>query len=221
MRQHRKNRSTEEIKDWKFSAKHIVNSWKRLDQLEEQNLLSHVGDNHRVGSGGPGITDELPQKDFNPKHVRPIDQWGSSTAQIFSEVSPEMHEEFALKYEIRWMERFGLNYYGCCEANDLKFEHIIKHIPNLRAIAVSPWVKHEAAVEEKQDKYVYSWKPNPTDMIAAFNEDFIRSEMKRVFEITKKCYVAVALRDTQTLYGEPERLTKWTKITKEAAIEYQ
>jgi hypothetical protein len=26
-----------------------------------------------------------------------------------------MHEEFALQYEKRWLERFGLTYYGCCE----------------------------------------------------------------------------------------------------------
>jgi hypothetical protein len=56
-------------------------------------------------------------------------------------------------------------------------------------------------------------------MITAFNEDYIKSEMKRVFEITKNCHIAVALRDTQTLYGEPEKLTKWTRITKEAAME--
>ena len=37
----------------------------RLDQLEAQGLLS-VGDgNHRVGSGGLGITDELPQPDYD------------------------------------------------------------------------------------------------------------------------------------------------------------
>lgn len=57
-------------------------------------------------------------------------------------------------------------------------------------------------------------------MIGNFNEKFIRKEMKRVFEITKKCHVVVSLMDTQTLYGEPQRLDRWVKISKKVALEY-
>ena len=195
---------------------------KLLDQLEEAGVFYPNANETITGSGHTGYVDSLPENADGPGGGTKLkDLWGFSQAQELALVSPEMVDEFIYPYQTKIQEKFGLNYYGCCEANDLKFKHIKKRIPNLRAIAVSPWVKHEAAVEEIQDKYVYSWKPNPTDMIATFNEDFIRNEMKRVFEITKECYVAVALRDTQTLYGEPERLAKWTKITKEAAIEYQ
>lgn len=194
---------------------------KLLDQLEEEGIFYPNANETIIGSGHTGYVDSLPEDANGPGDTKLKDLWGFSQAQELAQVSPEMVDEFIYPYQTKIQEKFGLNYYGCCEANDLKFKHIIKRIPNLRAIAVSPWVKHEAAVEKIQDKYVYSWKPNPTDMIAVFNEDFIRSEMKRVFEITKECYVAVALRDTQTLYGEPERLAKWTQITKEVAIEYQ
>ena len=44
--------------------------------------------------------------------------WGCSNAQIFSEVSPKMHWEFALEHDLRWLRRWGLNYYGCCEPLD-------------------------------------------------------------------------------------------------------
>jgi hypothetical protein len=29
--------------------------------------------------------------------------WGCSNAQIFSEVSPQMHWEFALEHDLRWL----------------------------------------------------------------------------------------------------------------------
>ncbi len=31
-----------------------------------------------------------------------------------------MHWEFGLKHELRWLERWGLTYYGCCEPLDVK-----------------------------------------------------------------------------------------------------
>jgi hypothetical protein len=193
---------------------------KLLDQLEAEGVFYPNANETITGSGHTGYVGSLPEDTDAGGGVRLKELWGFSQAQELAQVSPEMADEFIYPYQAKIQDKFGLNYYGCCEANDKKFQYIKKRIPNLRAIAVSPWVKHEVAVEEIQDKYVYSWKPNPTDMITAFNEDYIKSEMKRVFEITKNCHIAVALRDTQTLYGEPEKLTKWTRITKEAAMEY-
>ena len=45
-----------------------------------------------------------------------------------------MHEEFALRYESRWLERFGLSNYGCCEPLDRKVDIIKKAVPNLRRL---------------------------------------------------------------------------------------
>lgn len=67
-----------------------------LDQQEAMGLLAPGHGNHRVGSGGLGITDVLPRPDYTGGPATPKDQWGTSTGQIFSEVSPEMHEEFSL-----------------------------------------------------------------------------------------------------------------------------
>ena len=87
-----------------------------LDQYEKLNLLTLNNGNCRAGTGGLAYTNGLPQSDFNPKKVKAADLWGFCTAQIFTEVSPQMHEEFALNYELHWLKRFGLNYYGCYEA---------------------------------------------------------------------------------------------------------
>ena len=42
---------------------------------------------------------------------------------------PEMQWEFAVKHDLRWLERWGLVYYGCCEPLDLKID-VLRRIPN-------------------------------------------------------------------------------------------
>jgi hypothetical protein len=194
---------------------------KSLEHMESEGIFYPNANETIIGSGHTGYVEGLPEDNEKSGSTKLRELWGFSQAQELALVSPEMVDEFVYPYQVEILEKFGLNYYGCCEQNDMKFKYIKKRFPRLRAIAVSPWVKHEGAVEEIQDKYVYSWKPNPTTMIATFDENYIRNETKRVFEITKNCYVAVALRDTQTLYGKPGRLEKWTKITKQVAMEYQ
>ena len=103
-----------------------------LDQWETLNLLSTNANNTRIGSGGFGYTHQLPAA--NASHTEKLhikDLWGSATAQIFGSVSPKMHWEFALRHELRWLERWGLTYYGCCEPLDRKVD-ILKRIPNLQ-----------------------------------------------------------------------------------------
>jgi hypothetical protein len=54
---------------------------RKLDFLEENNLLSLNNDGTYVGSGGYGYTRELPQKDFDGTHVRCIDSWGFAVSR--------------------------------------------------------------------------------------------------------------------------------------------
>jgi hypothetical protein len=91
-----------------------------LDQWEALNLLSQNDDNTRIGSGGYGYTPGLPGEDYDPACVRPWNLCGNATAQIFGSVSPGMHWDFGLKHEMRWLERWRLTYYGCCEPLDAK-----------------------------------------------------------------------------------------------------
>ena len=108
-----------------------------LDQLERMNLLSLDCDNTRIGSGGYGYTSALPGQEYDPQRVRPHNMWGCSNAQIFSEVSPQMHWDFAIEHDLRWLKRWGLVYYGCCEPLSGKID-LLRRIPNLRKISASP-----------------------------------------------------------------------------------
>ncbi|MHC4983066.1 MAG: hypothetical protein ACYTF6_07860, partial [Planctomycetota bacterium] len=187
------------------------------DQLEKLNLLSRNDDNTRIGSGAYGYTDELPGEPYDPEYVRTKNMWGCATAQIFSEVSPEMHWEFAVRHEMRWLERWRLTYYGCCEPLDRKMD-ILRRIPNLRKVSMSRWVDPERAAAQLEDKYVFSFKPSPAILAEdRWRPDQARKELRDVLEKTRGCRIEIIMKDVSTVRYEPQRLWEWSKIAMEEA----
>jgi hypothetical protein len=193
---------------------------RQLEQYERLDLLSLNNHNLRIGSGGLGYTDQLPQPDFDPHRVRPIDLWSSAAAQIFAAVSPRMHQEFALQYERRWLKRFGLAYYGCCEPLHLKLD-ILRSIPNLRKVSISPWADLDQAVDQMANQYVCSYKPSPTILAEdAWDPERARRELRETLERTRGCIVEVIMKDISTVRHEPQRLWEWADIASEVTAEF-
>jgi hypothetical protein len=195
----------------------MVDAWMvELDQFEEMNLLSLDNDNTRVGSGGYGYTSELPGDDFEAGHVLAKNMWGCSNAQIFSEVSPDMHWEFAVKHDMRWLERFGMTYYGCCEPLDKKMD-VLRKIPNLRKISTSPWCDIERMVAEVGADYVISQKPSPAIFAeAGWQPEKARTDIREVLEKAEgKCHIEFIMKDISTVRRDPKRLWQWAQIAME------
>ena len=189
----------------------MVDAWMHeLDQFETLNLLSLDCNNTRIGSGGYGYTSELPGANFDPEHIRPINMWGCSNAQIFSSVSPEMHWEFALEHDLRWLKRFGLTYYGCCEPLDTKAA-ILKRIPNLRKVSASGWVNVENAVNQLGDKFVLSRKPSPA-IFVSWDADEAKKQLSDFKKASTGCNVEFIMKDVSTLQYHPQRLWEWAEI---------
>jgi len=188
----------------------------RLDQYEELNLLSmHDG-------MGTFATDELPRPGHDPAHIRPADMWGLGAAQIFSDVSPAMHWEFALQYEVRWFQRFGLNYYGCCEPLHRKID-VVGRIPNLRKISMSPWVDVEVGAERMGNRYVFSRKPNPAMLaVDAWDPETARQDLVDTLTKTRAhgCVVEILLKDISTVRYQPQRLWEWSRIAAEVTQDF-
>ena len=187
-----------------------------LDFLESENLLclNNGGDFH--GTGGYGWTDELPSSGFDGSHVKTEDMWGFCESQETVGVSPEIFEEFIFPYQNEILQRFGLNIYGCCEPLDTRWD-VVKKIPRLRKVTVSPWSNNETMAEHLSGDYVYCKKVNPA-LIAISNvdEDAVRKELREVFNATKKhrCPTEVLMRDVMTLANKVgERCTLGTDRT--------
>ncbi|MCE5258622.1 MAG: hypothetical protein LLG44_06100 [Chloroflexi bacterium] len=190
-----------------------------LDQMEDQNLLA-LSNANITGQGGLGHTDELPPAEHDAHNVRACDMWGGAMSQIFSAVSPAMHEEFALQYEARFLNRCGLCYYGCCDPLDRKVAILRRNLPRLRKISMSPWVDVARGAEAIGADYVYSYKPSPAMLAGdSFDAEYVKSELKRVLELTRGCRVELILKDISTMRYQPQRLWEWARIAREVVEE--
>jgi len=147
--------------------------------------------------------------------------WFRGMSQLFTEVSPQMFEEFELNYAKPLMAEFGLVYYGCCEALDNKIE-LLKTIPNLRKIGVSPWANAETCAEQIGRNYVYAHKPNPAHVSGTFDADTVRKEITQVIETCQKhgCPYEFVLKDISTVTYKPQNLINWVKTVKETIDNY-
>jgi len=199
----------------------MVAAWMtELDQFVALNALSLDCDNTRIGSGGYGYTNQLPGSDFDQAHVRPRNMWGCSNAQIFSEVSPQMHWEFALKHDLRWLSRWGLTYYGCCEPLDRKI-NILRQIPNLRKISVSPWCNTARVVAKIGSDYVMSRKPSPSILAGdEWHPERARQELCEFLDAAHGCHVELIMKDISTVRCQPQRLWEWARMASEVVEGY-
>ncbi|MEN6664609.1 MAG: hypothetical protein ABFD85_11525 [Phycisphaerae bacterium] len=199
--------------DWEIS---------RLKQCEKLGVMTLNNDARFVGSGGEGWTDELPLKDFNGT-VRMKDQWGHAAAQIFSEVSPAMHEEFALQYEAPFLNLFGLKCYGCCEPLHHKVDVILKHVPDLRRLSMSPRADAFRGAAALGGRAIFSYKPNPADMsMEHWDVGILRARLKKVLDCcyANGCIPEVVMKDLHTVRGDVKRMWDWVAMARELSAQY-
>lgn len=188
---------------------------------ENENLLTHRNQSDYVGSGGVGHTKQLPQSDYkegNP--VRLKDIWGFSESQETVGVSPQMFEEFILPYQLPLLQKTGLNAYGCCEPINQRLDLLIKQVPRLRRVSVSPWADQQICKDKLQNNYIFSRKPNPASICVSFNEDQIRDDINKTLQIAGDGPLEIIMKDTHSVQEQPWRITKWTEIAKQQVGRY-
>lgn len=169
----------------------------------------------------PPYVRDLPSPDFDGTHVRMKDMWMRATAQIFSSISPDMHEEFDLSYTRPLMERFGLGYYGCCEPLDRIIPALTK-IKNLRKVGVPPWANVESCAEQLGSSYVVARKPNPAHVAGTFNEEAVRQETIQTVEACLRhgCAYELVLKDISTVSYQPQNLIRWVQVVESVLDRY-
>lgn len=185
-----------------------LKQYEALGVLEKDPLTIHCSGAH---------TDDLPSSSFDGVHVTGKDCWASGMGQIFSSCSPQMHDEFEIEYAKRYYEHCGLVYYGCCEPLHNKID-IIRKIPNVRKISISPWADVEVAAANIGKDYVLSRKPNPAFVATdSMDENQIRKEIKDTLTACERYETPCEfiLKDVSTVKYKPERLFRWSQIVKE------
>ncbi len=130
---------------------------------------------------------------------------GCGNAQMFSEVSAVMPEDFSLRFERPLLERFGLSYYGCCE-------------PLHRKISMSPRADLRIAAEQVGRDYVLSFKPNPAHVASdAFDEALVGGYLRQAVADMRGCNNEIIFKDITTCRCDPGRLQRWEQLAMAAA----
>ena len=183
--------------------------------LEDNKFYTLNNEGDYTGSGSRGYTKRLPSSTDGV--VRAKDLWCLVESQETVGVSPEGYGEFIYPYEKKLAERFGSVYYGCCEPVHTRWE-ILKNMPNLKRISVSPWCDEKFMAKECAKTGIgYSRKPNPTLVSTTiFDEETIKDDIRYTAELIKTygCNAEIVMKDVHTLNGEHDRLDRWAKLTK-------
>jgi hypothetical protein len=185
-----------------------------VEWLESQGLLSLNTEGAYVGSGGFGWTTQLPQRDF-AGHVRTVDMWGFTESQETVGVSPALFAEFIYPYQRVIAERFGLNCYGCCEPVDGRW-HVIRDLPRLRRVSVSPWASVPRMAEHLGRGCILSRKPSPTPLsMPVMDEAAVRASLRQDLEEGREAVLEIIMKDNHTLGNNPRNAERWVALARE------
>jgi hypothetical protein len=182
-----------------------------LDQLEAKGLLGYNAPLvHCTGAW----TDELPAPGFDPARPRAKDNWSRGASQILGSVSKSMYEEFEIQYVAQWHARFGLTNYGCCDPLHDRVD-LVRRIPNVRKISMSPWADVDKGAEAIGRDYVFSWKPNPAALaMDTWEPAVVEADIRRTIQACERngCALGITLKDLSTVRHHPERVWEWASL---------
>ena len=185
-----------------------------IRQYEEQNLFNPDSPYiHCTPAASRVLKNSIQDYD----NIRACNIWGRGLAQIFSSVSPDMHDEFDIQYAKEVLEPFGYVYYGCCEPLDTKID-ILRQIKNLRKISISPWANVHVAAEAIGSDYVLSAKPSPSNLTCAASQpEVIEKEIREILRAGRanNCPLELVLKDISTANYKLENLVTWERTAME------
>ena len=190
----------------------VMEQYEQLGLLDAEQSLVHCT---------PALCSQIPATDYSGGNYRLRDMWMRSAAQMFSDISPAQHLEFDLAYQKPLFERCGLVYYGCCEALHNKIR-LLKDIPNLRKIGVSPWSDVRRTAEQVGSAYILAIKPNPAMVAMKTRAEEVRAEISSKLEIclANDCRCEFVLKDISTVSYDLRNLVLWHDTVNRTLDEY-
>ena len=192
---------------------HELDMYEKLNVLETDPYYIHCT---------PACTYDLPVKDMDSETIKAKDVWCRAMAQPLSMVSPEMLDEFNLKYIRRAFDRCGLSYYGCCEPLDNKIDKL-RCYKNLRRISISAWADTDNAADQMRGDYVLSYKPNPAFVASGrLDREVVEKDIRKTMEACRRNNTPCefVLKDISTVNQNANVLTQWSDTVNGIIDEY-
>jgi len=168
---------------------------------EDQGLLTlnHDG-NQGYCSGSSLFSDETATA--AGEQVASTDRYGYLESQESAGVSAEMFDEFLMPHFSKLAAKFKLLKFGCCEAVH-NLMPVLKRLPGLRKVSVTPWCDLDVLVETCPDDIIWCRKPIPLKLCGTtFDPNDLRAHLQETLDIGSGHFVEFVYRDTNLLTGE-------------------
>lgn len=142
--------------------------------------------------------------------------WTYISAQSLMGFSPAMFDEFLQPYHARLAEVTGnqRGYFHGCEDLTQKLS-IIRKMPNLRRVHISPWTDLESAVDQLGLDFVLETHGHPAEVVMVNTPEQMRASLERIVSIAGDSVTDINLSDIETVNGDPSVLTTWARIAQE------
>lgn len=137
--------------------------------------------------------------------------WCAANSQEFQVVSPAMHEEFLLAYQIPCLQQFGAVQYGCCEDLTHKIDGV-RRIPNLRVFVCSYWTDLGKLLASCGTRYTYMWRQLSAHVMMPDDLDAYGRELEAGLRLLRGHSCQVVLREVESLHGHRDRLREWAEL---------
>jgi len=197
----------------KFMSDAILTTHTEAELAGDWRLLNHANQAMPYAAG-------LSDPSADPRPVTRDKLWVFVAAQEYTLISPAMHDEFLLQYQLPIIARFGLSAYGCCEDLTRKID-MLRKVPNLRRIAVTPRADVAKCAEQIGTDYILSWRPNPAQMICCgYDPDLVRSIVTNAMDAARGCHVDITLKDVETVQSKPQNLRRWVRLVRSITDRY-
>lgn len=186
--------------------------------LESNKYLMPTVDFQGVGQGTWAFTNEL-KKDGD---LKTTDLWGFMDSQETVGVSAEMFKEFIFPCYEKISHMFGLLSYGCCEPVDA-FWSMIKTLPNLRKVSISPWCNQEFMANElRGSKVIFHRKPSPNYLGVGKNldEEAFRAHISETIKTAKGCKLEITQRDVYSVNHDVSKVKRYVEIIREEIAKF-
>ena len=145
--------------------------------------------------------------------------WCIANSQEFQMVSPAMHQEFLLNYQMPCMQQYGAVQYGCCEDLTQKID-IVKSIPNLRVFVCSYWTDLEKLLATCGNAYTIMWRQLSAHVMLPDELIGVENDLSFGARKLQGSSYQIILREVETLGGHPDRLKEWAGIAINAAEQF-
>lgn len=181
--------------------------------LEGEGLLYPTTGFQNVAQGSMAFTGELRQE----RPLRTTDLWGFLDSQETVSISPEMFREFVFPCYRKIADCFGLLSYGCCEPVHPVWD-MVKTLPNLRKVSVSPWCDQRFMAEAlRGSRTIFHRKPSPNylGMGAVLDEEAFRAHISETIQLARGCELEITQRDVYTVGGDVGKVKRYVEIIRE------